>query len=216
LAFAYGALQLLLALEPAGLPRLADVGIRLPALLFTLGVSLLASLLFGCVPIFKYARVRVAGRSYTDGRERHRARHALVVVQVCLAFVLLVCAGLMIRTFRALLAVKPGFAAPPAEVQTFRVAIPEADVGDPEKGMRLEEEILAKVPALPGVGAAALPTTTPMDGTRWSDPIFAQDRSSAEGELPPIRRFEFVSPELPGTLGIPLVAGRSFTWQETY
>src|SRR5262249_54605877 len=141
LAFAYGALELLVAMKPAGLPRLADIGIDLPVLLFTLVVSGLASLLFASVPILKYsatlpgAGLADGGRSMTQGRERHRARNALVVVQVGLAFVLLICSGLMIRTFHALTQVDPGFT-PFAGVQTFRLGIPEADIKEPEKVAR--------------------------------------------------------------------------------
>ncbi len=136
LALAYGALELLLGMAPDGLPRLGDIGIDLPALGFTLVVSLLASLLFGCVPILKYAgttaALRDGGRTASDGRERHRARNALVVLQVGLAFVLLICAGLMVRTFHALTRVRPGFA-DAATLQTFRIGLAEAAVPDPVK-----------------------------------------------------------------------------------
>lgn len=119
-------------------------------LLFTLMVALLASLLFGCVPIFKYAGSRLGtglregGRSLSQSRERHRARSTLVIVQVALALVLLICSGLMIRTFRALTKVNPGFVAP-AEVQTVRLSIPEAEVKDPERMVRMQQEISRKM-----------------------------------------------------------------------
>jgi len=107
LGLAYGALRVLVAIAPAGLPRISEVGINGPVLLFTLLVSLLASLLFGCVPILKYAGARLTtgiregGRGLSQSKEQHRARNTLVVVQVALALVLLICSGLMIRTFRA-------------------------------------------------------------------------------------------------------------------
>src|SRR5262249_23851434 len=131
LGLAYAALQLLVVMAPSGLPRLAEIGIDLPALLFAVGVSLAASLLFGLMPILKSAAPHPGdgGRTTSASRERHRARNTLVVIQVALAFVLLVCSGLMVRTFHALSHVRPGFAA--TSVQTFRVAIPEADVPDP-------------------------------------------------------------------------------------
>lgn len=80
----------------------------------------------------------------SESRERHRSRAVLVIVQVALALVLLVGSGLMIRTFRALTKVNPGFAAP-ADVQTFRVSIPETQVKDPARVFRVEEEILHKL-----------------------------------------------------------------------
>jgi predicted permease len=221
LALAYGALRVLVALAPAGLPRVSDIGMEVPVLLFALGLSLLASVLFGSIPILKYAGARLGtglregGRTVSQGRERHRARNTLVTVQVGLAFVLLICSGLMIRTFRAMMRVNPGFL-DAADVQTFRITIPEAEVSDPEKVVRMQEEILRKVEAIPGVSSAGLTQSVPMDGNHWQDPVFAQDRNYQDGQLPPLRRFKFVSPGLFRTLGTPLLAGRDFTWSETY
>jgi len=121
----------------------------------------------------------------------------------------------MIRSFWALTRVNPGFAAPDT-VQTFRVGIPEADVRDPEQVLRTKEAILRRIQAIPGVTAAGVTTSVPMDDARWSDPIFADDRAYAAGELPAVRRFKFISPEYVGTLRIPLVAGRLFEWSEVY
>jgi predicted permease len=221
LALAYGALRLLIAMAPAGLPRLGEIGIDLPVLLFTLAVSLIASLLFGSIPVLKYAGaqagtgLREGGRTLSQSRERHRARNTLVVVQVGLAFVLLICSGLMIRTFRALTHVNPGFVGP-EEVQTFGISIPEAEVKDPEAAVRMEEAIMRKIAAIPGVSSAGLTSTIPMSNYGWHDPIFAQDHTYAEGEIPPLRLFQFASPEAFQTLGIPLIAGRNLTWSETY
>jgi putative ABC transport system permease protein len=221
LALAYGALRVLVAMAPAGLPRLNEIGIDAPVLLFTLAISLLASLLFSSVPVFKYAGARLGtglregGRAVSQSRERHRARAVLVIVQVALALVLLVCSGLMIRTFRALTHVDPGFTAP-AQLQTLRLSIPEAEVKDPVRVVHMDEEIMRKLEAIPGVTTAGLSSTLPMDGNGSFDPIFAQDRNYAEGELPPIRRFKFVSPGFYKTLGTPFVAGRDFTWTDIY
>jgi len=223
LGFAYGALRVLVAMAPAGIPRISQIGIDGPALLFTLLVALLASLLFGCIPIFKYAGVRLntglreGGRALSQSREQHRARNVLVVVQVALALVLLICSGLMIRTFRALSHVQPGFFGP-AEVQTFRIAIPEAEVPDTqaERVVRMEQEIMDKITAIPGVSSVGVSSGIPMDGNSSYDPIFLQDRTYTEGQLPPLRRFKFVTPGFFKTLGIPLVAGRDITWADLY
>ena len=105
------------------LPRIHEIGIDGPVLLFTLGLSLLATLLVGSIPIFKQAGwqvntgLREGGRGLSAGRQQHRARNVLVVVQVALALVLLICSGLMVRTFIALTHVQPGFRSP-AELQT--------------------------------------------------------------------------------------------------
>jgi predicted permease len=221
LGLAFGALRLLIAIAPQGLPRLQDIGIDWTVLAFTVAVSLFCSLLFGSIPALRYASARMGtglregGRSVSQGRERHRTRNALVVIQVSLAFVLLICSGLMIRTFRALTHVDAGFDSA-APIQTVRLAIPDAEVPKAENVMRMEEAIVRKIEAVPGVTHVALANSVPMDGSQWSDPVFAQDKSYADGALPPLRRFKFVSPGFLGTVGIPLVTGRDFTWAEIY
>jgi predicted permease len=221
LALAYGALRVLVAMAPAGLPRISEVGINGPVLLFTLLVALLASLLFGSVPILKYAGARLTtgiregGRGLSQSREQHRVRNTLVVVQVALALVLLICSGLMIRTFRALTKVNPGFN-DPAELQTFRISIDETHVKEADRAIHMEEEILHKLEAIPGVSSVSIGTRLPMNGDGWHDPILVQGRTYAEGEFPPLRLFKFVAPGFLKTLGTPLVAGREITWTDTY
>src|SRR6185503_12351490 len=129
----------------AGLPRLHEITIDTTVLLFALGVSLVAGLLFGIIPVAKYATPHLAGalkeggRLSSAGRARHRARNTLVVAEIALAVVLLVAAGLMIRTFQAMRHVDPGFVKP-AEVLTLRVSIPSSLVADPEATMRMHEQ----------------------------------------------------------------------------
>ncbi len=220
LALAYGALRGLVALAPAGLPRLDEIGVDGTVVLFTLALSLVASLLFGSIPVLKHAGARLgtglreSGRAMSESRERHRSRSVLVIVQVALALVLLISSGLMIRTFRALTGVDPGFVAP-AELQTFRVDIPDTQVKEPERVARMEEEILHKIEALPGVSSVGLSMSIPLDGNGWTGPVFAKDRTYSQGELP-LHRFRFVAPGFFKTLGTPLVAGRDLTWSDIY
>jgi putative ABC transport system permease protein len=220
LALAYAAIRGLIAMAPADLPRVEEIGIDGLTLLFSLAVSAVSSLLFGSIPVLKYAGknvgtgLRQGGHSMSEGRERHRSRNVLVVVQVALAVILLISSGLMIRTFHALTTVDPGFVAP-AQLQTFRVNIPETDVKDPEGVVRVQEEILHKIEAVPGVSSVGLSMSVPMDGNGWEDTVFARDRKYSPGELP-IHRFRFVAPGFFKTLGTPLVAGRDFTWSDIY
>lgn len=221
LALAYGALRALVAMAPAGLPRIEDIGINVPVLLFTLAASLIASLLFGLIPVLKYGGsslgtgLREGGRTLSQTRQRHRARNVLVVVQVGLACVLLICSGLMVRTFRRMTEVNPGFDAHTG-IQTFRLTIPEADVAKPENVVRMQEAIVNKLAAIPGVSSVGLTQAIPMSTSHWMDPVWAQDRSYSQGEMPVLRRFHFVSPGYFSTMGIPLIAGRDFTWTDTY
>ncbi len=221
LGIAWAGLRVLIKMAPKGLPRINEIGIDLPVLLFTLGVALLASLLFGCIPIFKYAGSRLntglreGGRSLSQSREQHRARSVLVVVQVALALVLLICSGLMARTFVALTRVQPGFS-DPKEIQTFSLYIPKAEVGDEEKVTRMYEEILNKVSAVPGISSVAISNGVPLNGNSSNDPIFSEDKTYRPGELPPIRRFRWITPGLFHTMGTPMVAGRDITWTDIY
>ena len=220
LGLASGALQVLVALAPTGLPRLNEIGVDGKVVLFTLAVSLVASLLFGSVPVLKYASARLGtglregGRSMSESRERHRARSALVIVQVALALVLLISSGLMIRTFRVLTKVGPGFVAP-SELQTFRLGIPKNEVKEAEQVVRMQEEILHKIEAIPGVSSVGLSMSVPMDGNEWSDPVLVKDRTFGPGEVP-LRRYRFIAPGFFKTLGTPLVAGRDLTWSDIY
>lgn len=221
LLLAWGALRLLIAINPSGLPRLHDIGIDLTVLAFTVAVSLLCSVLFGSIPALRYAGSRISagmregGRSMSQGRDRHRTRNVLVVIQVSLAFVLLICSGLMIRTFWALTHVNPGFDSA-APIQTFHVSIPEAEIPKAEAVTRMQEAIAKNLAAIPGVSAASFANSVPLDGGEWGDPVYAQDKNYAAGAMPPIRRFKFVAPGFFNTMGIPLIAGREFTWSETY
>ncbi len=220
LGLAYAGLRLLVAIAPAHLPRLGDISIDAPVLLFTLSLSVLAGLLFGLIPIAKYARAPLAaslrggGRTSSHSRERRRARSVLVVAQIALAMVLLIAAGLTIRSFQALHGVQPGFTHPEL-IQTLRIFIPEAQVKEPVLVAHRQQEIVNRIDAIPGVSSAGLLSIVPLDGDGWHDPIYAQDKTYPEA-LPPIRRFKFVSPGLLGAMGTPLVAGRDFTWTDVF
>ncbi len=219
LALAGAALRLLVAVAPSGLPRLGDVGVDLRALLFTLGIASSTSLLFGLIPVVKHAGLRdglpEGGRTLGLSRERHRARNLLVAMQVALALVLLICSGLMVRTFRILTRVDPGFVRP-SELQTFRISIPAAEVPDDAGVPRLEQQIQDELAALPGVSAVAFSSAVPMDGDSRLDNVFAADRTYPQGAPPPLRHLLFVSPGYFRTLGIPLVAGRDLGWADVY
>lgn len=214
-------LRILVSVAPENLPRIHEIGIDGPVLLFTLAVTLIASALFACIPIIKYAGVRLStgiregGRALSASREQHRARNTLVVVQVALALVLLICSGLMIRTFRAMTQVNPGFTHA-EQLQTFHINIPDVQIKDDEAALRMEQEIQNRLAAIPGTTSVALDTAPPMGGNQSNDPVLVEGRSYAEGEFPALRRFKFVGPGAFATLGIPMIAGRDYTWDDIY
>ncbi len=223
LGLAYGALRLLVATAPVGLPRVNEIAIDLPVLGFTFALALFVSFVIGLVPVIKFSGIRATtglregGRALSQSRERHRARKTLVVVQVALALVLLICSGLMIRTFHALANVSPGFSEPRA-LESFRLYIPESQIpdGQEERVVRMEQAIRDKLAQIPGVTAAAMTTNLPLTGNYSMDPVMAADHVYKDGEMPPIRRFHFVAPGYFSTVGTPIVAGRDLTWDETY
>jgi putative ABC transport system permease protein len=215
---AHASLGLLLSIAPATLPRLGEVTIDTTVLFFALCVSLLSGTLFGLIPVAKYAGPRIAPalrgatRSATESRERHRARNALVIAEVALSLILLVGAGLMIRTFVAMRAVEPGFSVP-EHVQLVRISIPAARVSNSEHVFRIQREIRDRLAAIGDVSAASFATAAPMGGTD-GDMLLVEHRTYPEGQLPPIRRQKFVTPGFFSTVGIPLVAGRDLTWAD--
>jgi len=215
-------LSLFRAIGPANLPRLAEISIHPAALAFTFAVSLLSGLLLGLIPALKYAGSRIsttlrsAGRTASVSRERHRARNMLAVSQVAMALVLLVRAGLMIRTFQALRSVQPGFTRA-ERIQLMRISIPPSLVPDSERVVRMQNEIVDKLSAIPGVKTVAFATEMPMEGfpSSW-DAIQTEDKPTAGNEIPPLRLFQSISPGLFETTGTSLVAGRDFTWTDLY
>ena len=221
LGLAWGALRLLVSIAPAYLPRLDNITIDTPVVLFTLAISLAAGLLFGLIPVLKYAApnvtnaLRAGGRTLSQSRERHRARNTLVVVQTALAVVLLIGSGLMIRTFQALRQVDPGFR-DPASLQTLALYIPEAAVKEGDRTIRTFQEIRRKLAEIPGVTSAAFANSIPTGGNDSTDILYAEDHVYREGQLPPLRRFKFVAPGFFETMGIRLIAGRDYTWTDLY
>ena len=218
---AYAALRLLAAIKPVGLPRLDEISIDPAVLMFTLAISLAAGLMFGLVPVMKYAgprlgtALRAGGRTMSEGRERHRTRSVLVVVQVALALVLLISSGLMLRTLGALRQVRPGFTQPD-QVLTLRVSIPSAQVPEPDRVARMHHDILERISAIPGVTSVGLSNSITMDGMDNNDPIFAEDRVYSDTQIPPLRRFKYISPGFFNTMGNTLLAGRDVTWTDIY
>jgi len=221
LGLASGGLRLLVAAAPANLPRVREIAIDPMVVLFTAAISIGAGLLFGALPVLRYAGphvgsiLRGGGRTSSHSRERHRARNALVIVQVALALLLLISAGLMIRTFQALKRIDPGFVRP-SEVLTLRISIPATKVPDKVAVARMQQAIIEKIAAIPGVSSVGISSVIPMNNQGWTDPIFAEDHRYAEGQIPPIRRFKFVSPGLLKTMGNRVVAGRDFTWTDVF
>lgn len=219
LVLAAGGLRLLHALAPAQLPRLAEVGIDGSVIAVALLLTVAAGAVLGLVPIMRHGGERVSGilreggRGGGVGRERHRARNTLVVAQLALALVLLTGSGLMIRTALALRDVEPGFD-DPSSILSLRLAIPYATVPEPTDVALMHERILRNLENVPGVTGVGLGSAIPMSGYDSNDPVEAESSPVAPGQIAPIRRFKWISPGFFETLGVPVLAGRAYTWDD--
>jgi len=159
--------------------------------------------------------LRAGGRNASASRDRNFARNTLTVVQVALALVLLIGSGLMIRTFQSMRRVHPGFNGVET-LQTLRISIPRNAAPKDAELLRMQQNLVDRLAALPGISAVSFIGSLPMTGSRSQDPIFASDRSYPAGQIPPLRRFITVAPGAFGTLGVPLVAGREYTWADIH
>jgi predicted permease len=219
LGLAYAGVRVLVAMGPGRLPRLDEITIDPTVLAFTLVVSLFAGFVFGLFPVLKYGgssmvnALKEGGRGSSSGKERHRARNTLVVAQISLALVLLVGSGLMIRTFSALRAVHPGFLQP-EDVLTLRLSIPVAEVEETEESVYVHERIMRRISEIPGVEKVALTTSVTMDGWDSNDPVFVEEFPTAADQIPPIRRFKWISPGYFEAMRNPVIAGRDLTWDD--
>jgi predicted permease len=223
LLLASGAMRVIVGLGATNIPRIRDISITPSVLLFTVAIAGIASLLIAFVPILKSTSphlvrdLRDGGRGVGDGRRGQGTRKALVMIQVALSVILLICSGLMIRTFQAMMNVSPGFTSPQT-VQTFGFYIPDTQIPDtsPELLIRMDEAIIQKVASIPGVSSVSIGRSVPMDNNSYNNPIFVQNRIYEGSEVPPARRFNFLAPGFFSTLGTRLLAGRDFTWTDTY
>jgi predicted permease len=220
-AVAYAGLSLLTAIGPAELPRLSEISLDGWSVAFTLILSVLSGLLFGAIPVLRYAPSRPrltslgAMRTASVGRERQRGRNLLVAAQVAMALVLLIGAVLMMRTFQAMREVDPGFA-DPASFQVMSISIPETLVRDSTTVVRMQDSIRDKLAAIPGVSSVGFAASVPMSGAEPGWDEVQVEGKNYEGDNPPMRLYNYVSPGYFHTAGTRLVAGRDFTWAEVY
>ncbi|HEY7351262.1 MAG TPA: ABC transporter permease [Terriglobales bacterium] len=222
IGLAYAGVHFLVATNLSNLPRLNEISLDARTVAFTFALSVMSGLLFGLFPALKCARagnasaLRTEGRTTSASRERHRARNLLVAGQVAVALVLLVSAGLMIRTFGALRNVDPGFS-DPQHLQLLRISIPESLVKEPQQVTRIQNDIINQLAAIRGVKSAGFISEMPMEGfeSGW-DQIFAQDKFYPADTIPPLRLYKYLSPGVLQTVGTRLIAGRDLTWDEVY
>jgi putative ABC transport system permease protein len=202
---AWGAGQL-----PQGIPIFLDTSV----LLFTLLVSLVTGILFGIFPALQLSRaepstsLREEGRSSTAGHARVHTTSLLVVGQVALSLLLLIGAGLLLRSFARLLRVEPGFDA--HNLLTMNVSLPTVKYAKPEQQVAFFDEVLRRVSILPGVRNAAISAALPL-GWKRITPVLPEGQPNVPLGERPFIDIEAVSPQWFDTMRGPLLAGRQFT-----
>jgi predicted permease len=224
-ALAAWSLGLIARLGVSGVPRLQQVSLNLPVLLFTVAVSALAALMFGLVPAAQAAELdlnrplRESGRGLSASGRRNHLHRVLVVAEVAMAVVLVVSAGLLLRSFRGLLRIDPGFV--PANLLTAQVNLPRERYHDNARTTLFYAQLMERLRALPGVSAAAAASLPPMGGVAGDTtfeiagrPASAAAGGAANGAAgaaaEPHLYHWLVTPGYFQTAGIALLRGRPF------
>jgi len=214
---AFWAKDLILRLAPSNVPRLAEVGVDTPVLIFTTCLSAAAGILFGLVPAWQFSKPDIQG-ALKDARSasmpaKQKVRSALVVAQCALAMVLLVSAALLVRSFWRVMQVDAGVDG--TGVLTARLWLPQPN--DPSQGpyfrhparVAFYEEVLRRARTLPGVRAAAIVANLPLDGQRGAGPVTIDGVTFDPGTAPMVQG-NVASTEYFAVMRIPLRQGRTF------
>jgi predicted permease len=218
LLLAMWGVDLLLKLNEHKIPRAAEVGLDSRVLLFTLGVSVVTGIIFGLAPAFQTSSANLHDTLKEGGRSgqlgvRGRLRNVLVVAEMAFAVILLVGAGLLIRSFMRLQQVNPGFQ--PSGVLAMQVSLPMNKYKEPAQRAGFDRQLLEEVRALPGVKSAATITSLPMSGWNQSGSFSIEGRQVAPNESRPHGDRWMASDDYFQTMGIPLVKGRYFDARDT-
>jgi len=214
-AIAAFAVRTSIGMLPAGLPRVAEIGLDVRVLSFTFAIGVGCALFFGFFPLLRYGANDLAGqlreggaRGGTGGRESHRLRNGLVVLQMSLALVLLVGSGLMLRSFQALRAMDPGFEV--EGVLTARVTIPPGEIRGSEETATFYRTLRDRLASQGGVEAVGLGQGVPLAGGLSYFSLEIEDHPRGPDELPPFASNNQVEVGFLEAMGIELREGRTF------
>ncbi|HEX7019563.1 MAG TPA: ABC transporter permease [Gemmatimonadaceae bacterium] len=197
------------------IPRLAEVGIDATTVAFAVVVSALVAVVCSVIPALRIGHTRLSqalregGRSGMTGRAQQRVRGGLVAAQIAFALVALASSGLLVRTFERLTAVRPGFN--PEHVATFWMSLPRARYTNDSSVVRFYTQLLDRVRAMPGVRSAAISSHLPLaENGMNQNPLYPVDDATYGSKIPPLQIYVTVDGEYFKTMGIPLLAGRTF------
>ena len=213
LVVAMAAIRMLVIHGPARLPRLNEVRLDEAGVLFTLGLAAPIALAFAWIPLFSRAPLAAAlhesnpRTSSTPGR--HRARQLMMGGQVAMALMVLIAAGLMIRSVQRLRAVDAGFH--PTETLTFRIGLPAAEYPTRAAAVAAHRALLDRLSAIPGVVRASAASVLPLSGGNFGNTVTVEGRTVPEGTLPPIADFHAVAGGYAEAMGTRLLRGRGIS-----
>ena len=218
LAFAFGAMRLLLRLAPENVVAGVNASLDVYVMVFCAAATVASGVLFGITPAWQVSRVDLQGSLKTEGRTntpdsgRQRLRSLLVVGETALALTLLVAAGLFVRSFQRIQTISPGFN--PKGVMTALYALPPAQYAGGRDQANFHTALLASLSAAPGVIAAGLGTPLPFSGEGSAGSFTIEGRAAGPNDPGPHGDRRYVSPGYMEALSIPLQRGRYFTDQD--
>jgi putative ABC transport system permease protein len=207
--------DLIVSLSPENLPRFDEISVDMRVLGFTLLMACFSGLVFGLAPALQSSQVdlnttlKEGGRSGAEGSRRNRLRSLFIVSEFALALLLLVGAGLMIRSFLRLQRVNPGFA--PDRVLTAEIVLPQSSYREAARVGAFQRQLLQRVQALPGVESASVSMALPPNLLIMRNPFALEGPAPPPGQSLPLAEQVLVSPDYFRTLGIQQLAGRAFT-----
>ncbi|MCA1815291.1 MAG: ABC transporter permease [Acidobacteria bacterium] len=205
---------LLVKASAGSIPRAAEIGVDARAFLFALAASALTGLLFGLAPALNFSAPDL-NRSLKEGTKaagsprQSRAQSFLVATEIALALVLLVGAGLLLKSYARLLRVDPGFDA--EQVLTARLDLPEAKYPDQDRQLEFARQAVGRIRALPGVESAGAVSDLPFSGSRSARSFEIEGRPTGENTMTPSADYRRATPDYFRAIGIRLVRGRAFT-----
>ncbi|HEX4641165.1 MAG TPA: ABC transporter permease, partial [Chthoniobacterales bacterium] len=212
LLFAWWGIQALLALSPGNIPRLSSISINRDVLFFTLGISLITGIVFGLVPAFTASRpdlnntLKEGGRTSAESAGGRRLRNALAVTEIALSLVLLVGAGLLIRSFIRLQEVRPGFN--PQHLLCLDLSLPSAKYKEDQQTVNFFDQLLGALAQQPGIQSASVSEGLPLGGGAGFIAFAVEGHVYAQTDRTPDAETRVVSPDYFRTLQIPLRSGR--------
>ncbi len=222
LVLAFIGVKLLVAGVPTDLansiPGWKAIGLDGRVLIFTFGIAVLTGIFFGLIPAIQASKpdlnetLKEGGRNPSAGFHWYSLRSLLVIFEVAIALVLLIGAGLLIRSFMRLQEVNPGFS--PQNAVDMQLSLPPTKYKEPEKRAQFFQQLMEKVKTLPGIEAVGAVSNLPMSGNNSTASFTVEGLTRAEGEPSPHGAPRMITPSYFRAMGIPLIKGREFTDQD--